>query len=86
MNVFVPFITFITSFSIFILQHLYLYLFFFTVVYVFVGKVGQIDRSVVRSLKKMIVNQDQERESRIFAPLWGGPANLAALERNIKHR
>ena len=54
--------------------------------YVFLGKIGQIDSSVVRSLKKMTVNQDQEMESRIFAPLWGGPANVAALERNIKHR
>ena len=48
--------------------------------------VGDTDPSVSRSLKMMTLNTDQETESRIFAPLWGGPANLKALERNIKHR
>ena len=53
---------------------------------IFSGKIGKIDPNVVRSLKMMMINQDPETESRIFAPLWGGPANLDALENNIKHR
>ena len=52
----------------------------------FTGKLGETDPSVIRSLKLMIVNQDPETESRIFAPLWGGPANMHALGNNIKHR
>ena len=52
----------------------------------FAEKVGNIDRSVVRSLKMMTVNREQDREPAIFAPLWGGPANVAALEKNLKHR
>ena len=52
----------------------------------FAEKVGNIDRRVARSLKMMTVNRDQDREPAIFAPLWGGPANVAALEKNLKHR
>ena len=43
-----------------------------------------VDPGVIRSLKQMTLNTDPE--ARIFAPLWGGPANLGALDRNIKHR
>jgi len=49
-------------------------------------KIKGVDPSVVRAMKEMVVNTDPEQEARIFAPLWGGPANKAALERNIKHR
>ena len=45
-----------------------------------------VDPGVMRSLKQMTLNTDPETEARIFAPLWGGPANLRALNRNIKHR
>ena len=45
-----------------------------------------VDPGVMRSLKQMTLNADPETEARIFAPLWGGPANLGALDRNIKHR
>ena len=45
-----------------------------------------VDPSVVRAMKRMMVNNDPEQEARIFAPLWGGPANQAALLKNIKHR
>ena len=47
-----------------------------------------VDPSVVRAMKRMVLDQDpeQETEARIFAPLWGGPANKAALQKNIKHR
>jgi len=49
-------------------------------------KFAGVDPSVVRAMKRMVVNQDPEQEARIFAPLWGGPANQAALQKNIKHR
>lgn len=45
-----------------------------------------VDPGVMRSLKQMSLNTDPETEARIFATLWGGPANLGALDRNIKHR
>ena len=45
-----------------------------------------MDLSVVSAMKKMVLNHDPEQEARIFAPLWGGPANRAALQKNIKHR
>ena len=48
--------------------------------------VGDVDPSVSRSMKMMTLNTDLETEARIFASLWGGQANLRALERNIKHR
>jgi len=49
-------------------------------------KFAGIDPSVVRAMKRMVVNDDPELEARIFSPLWGGPANKAALLKNIKHR
>ena len=49
-------------------------------------KIGETDPGVVRSLKMMVNNYDAETESRIFAPLWGGHANINALNKNIKHR
>ena len=53
---------------------------------IFPDKVHDVDPSVSRSMKMMTLNSDPETEARIFATLWGGPANLGALERNIKHR
>ena len=50
------------------------------------GIIGDADPSVVRAIKMMSVNTEPETESRIFAPLWGGAANIRALEKNIKHR
>ena len=48
--------------------------------------IGAADPAVVRAIKMMSVNTEPETEARIFAPLWGGPANVRALEKNIKHR
>ena len=50
------------------------------------GILGAADPAVVRAIKMMSVNTEPETEARIFAPLWGGPANVRALEKNIKHR
>eukprot|EP00092_Neocalanus_flemingeri_P027629 GFUD01029982.1.p1 GENE.GFUD01029982.1~~GFUD01029982.1.p1 ORF type:complete len:293 (+),score=84.77 GFUD01029982.1:119-997(+) len=50
------------------------------------NKLKGVDPSVVRVMKSMVINEDPEQEARIFAPLWGGAANRAALEKNIKHR
>lgn len=50
------------------------------------------DARVVRAAKACVTNGSPltndiiEVESRIFAPLWGGPANNAALQKNIKHK
>lgn len=49
------------------------------------------DKNVVRAAKASVVNASMvsqevwENERRLFAPLWGGPANKRALEMNIKH-
>jgi len=48
------------------------------------------DRNVIRAIKNTVQCYDHSREtgrmveSRIFAPLWGGPVNQAALERHFK--
>jgi enoyl-CoA hydratase/carnithine racemase len=51
------------------------------------------DTGVLKSLKVMAHNAKEinmqeslAEEKRIFAPLWGGPANLLALTQNIKHK
>lgn len=49
--------------------------------------------SVTRAAKASIVITDgsytiakeEEMERRIFSPLWGGPANTAALQMRLKH-
>ncbi|XP_069693644.1 ethylmalonyl-CoA decarboxylase-like isoform X1 [Periplaneta americana] len=53
----------------------------------------QSDVEVVKSLKTMarnaeVMSYDESlaEEKRLFAPLWGGPANKAALSKNIKHK
>ncbi|XP_025203231.1 ethylmalonyl-CoA decarboxylase-like [Melanaphis sacchari] len=48
--------------------------------------------NVIRAIKRTVKCYEnsgeavQMLESRIFAPLWGGPANRAAIERNLKHK
>jgi len=51
------------------------------------------DTGVLKSLKVMTHNAKEmskeeslAEEKRLFAPLWGGPANLSALNHNIKHK
>ncbi|XP_021922117.1 ethylmalonyl-CoA decarboxylase-like isoform X1 [Zootermopsis nevadensis] len=51
------------------------------------------DVAVLKSLKTMAHNAKEmsyqeslAEEKRLFAPLWGGPANRAALTQNIKHK
>jgi enoyl-CoA hydratase/carnithine racemase len=51
------------------------------------------DVEVLKSLKTMVHNAKElsyqgslSEEKRLFAPLWGGPANQAALAQNIKHK
>jgi hypothetical protein len=34
----------------------------------------------------MSYQESLDEEKRLFAPLWGGPANRAALTQNIKHK
>ncbi|KAE9544038.1 hypothetical protein AGLY_001727 [Aphis glycines] len=50
------------------------------------------DVNVIRAIKRMVQCYDDSPEtvrmieSRIFAPLWGGPANQAAIEKHLKHK
>ncbi|XP_060847193.1 ethylmalonyl-CoA decarboxylase-like isoform X2 [Rhopalosiphum padi] len=50
------------------------------------------DVNVIRAIKRMVRCHDDSQEaarmieSRIFAPLWGGPVNQAAIERQVKHK
>ena len=51
------------------------------------------DTGVLKSLKVMAHNTKEmnkheslAEEKRLFAPLWGGPANLSALNQNTKHK
>lgn len=48
---------------------------------------------VVRAIKRIAVaardlplNQSLYEERHVFAPLWGGPANVKALGKNLKHK
>lgn len=51
------------------------------------------DSQVIRAAKATMVSFDYhagfakalEDERRFFAPLWGGPANIKALNSHIKH-
>lgn len=53
----------------------------------------QADVEVVRAAKATMTHYDNkvgstevfEKERRLFAPLWGGPANQSALNSHIKH-
>lgn len=50
------------------------------------------DVNVIRAIKRTMQCYDDSpetvriMESRIFAPLWGGPANQAAIEKQLKHK
>jgi enoyl-CoA hydratase/carnithine racemase len=51
------------------------------------------DAEVLKTLKTMAQNaremsyhESLAEEKRLFAPLWGGPANHAALTQKIKHK
>jgi len=50
------------------------------------------DVNVIRAIKRMVQCYDDSPETartmerRIFAPLWGGPANQAAIEKHLKHK
>nr|CAD7443467.1 unnamed protein product [Timema bartmani] len=52
----------------------------------------KFDTTVVRAIKEIVSNARDDsncdllsEERKIFAPLWGGPANKAALLKNIRH-
>nr|CAD7196993.1 unnamed protein product [Timema douglasi] len=52
----------------------------------------KFDTQVVRAIKEIVSNARDDsncdllsEERKIFAPLWGGPANKAALLKNIRH-
>jgi enoyl-CoA hydratase/carnithine racemase len=50
------------------------------------------DVNIIQAIKRTVQcyenSQEATRmlESKIFAPLWGGPANQAAIERHTKHK
>jgi hypothetical protein len=41
---------------------------------------------MAHNAKEMNKQQSLAEERRLFAPFWGGPANLDALSQNIKHK
>lgn len=43
-------------------------------------------KAMAHNAKKMSYQESLDEEKRLFAPLWGGPANRAALTQNIKHK
>ncbi|PSN31661.1 Ethylmalonyl-CoA decarboxylase [Blattella germanica] len=43
-------------------------------------------KSMAHSARTMSYEMALNEEKRLFAPLWGGPANQAALSQHIKHR
>lgn len=50
------------------------------------------DYSITRAFKQAVIAQSRSTleesismEKKLFAPLWGGPANKEALAKNIKH-
>ena len=49
----------------------------------------QHDQSVISAIKQSLTKADDvneyEKERKLFAPLWAGPANLKALSKNLKH-
>ena len=51
------------------------------------------DSSVVQAIKKTVISardnsldESLTNERSYFSPLWGGPANIKALQQNIKHK
>ena len=45
----------------------------------------QHDPEVLHAMKRSVYEQNFETERKLFAPLWGGPANKRALSKNLKH-
>lgn len=43
-------------------------------------------KAMTHNAKEMSYQESLAEEKRLFAPLWGGPANRAALSQNIKHK
>jgi ethylmalonyl-CoA/methylmalonyl-CoA decarboxylase len=43
-------------------------------------------KTMAHNAKEMNYHESLAEEKRLFAPLWGGPANQAALTQNIKHK
>jgi hypothetical protein len=41
---------------------------------------------MAHNTKEMNRQESLAEEKRMFAPLYGGPANLSALAKNIKHK
>ncbi|XP_049834069.1 ethylmalonyl-CoA decarboxylase-like [Schistocerca gregaria] len=43
-------------------------------------------KAAIRNVRELAYKTSLPVERRIFAPLWGGPANKLALQRNVKHK
>lgn len=43
-------------------------------------------KAAIRNVRELTYKMSLPVERRIFAPLWGGPANRLALQRNMKHK
>lgn len=52
----------------------------------FAPQVLQAMKEIMVNARELSVEDSLIKERRIFAPLWGGPANLEALQKNIKHK
>lgn len=50
------------------------------------GKVLKSLKTMAHNAREMNYHESLAEEKRLFAPLWGGPANHAALTQNIKHK
>lgn len=50
------------------------------------GKVLKSLKTMAHNAREMNYHESLAEEKRLFAPLWGGPANHAALAQNIKHK
>lgn len=52
------------------------------------SKMIEHDATVIDAIKQSVTEIDEqslEKERRLFAPLWSGPANREALRKNLKH-
>ncbi|XP_066999689.2 ethylmalonyl-CoA decarboxylase [Anabrus simplex] len=49
-------------------------------------EVVQATKSIVCNARRMHHEDSLSEERRLFAPLWGGPANQQALMKNIRHK
>ncbi|XP_023710907.1 ethylmalonyl-CoA decarboxylase isoform X2 [Cryptotermes secundus] len=50
------------------------------------GKVLKSLKTMAHNAREMNYHESLAEEKSLFAPLWGGPANHAALTQNIKHK